>query len=53
MITAMQRSLLTISFGLAFRHADGNQWYLSRPQSNRSTGWTTWKGQRYQLSCWR
>lgn len=39
--------------GLFFRHADGNQWYLPRPQGNRTTGWTTWNSQRYRLSCWR
>lgn len=39
--------------GLFFRHADGNQWYLPKPQGNRTTGWTTWNGQRYRLSCWR
>lgn len=39
--------------GLFFRHADGNQWYLSKPVSNRSSGWTTWNGRRYPLSCWR
>jgi len=39
--------------GLFFRHADGNQWYLAKPEGNRSTGWTTWNGSRYPLSCWR
>lgn len=39
--------------GLYFRHADGNQWYLPKPTGNRTTGWTTWNGQRYSLSCWR
>jgi hypothetical protein len=39
--------------GLYFRHADGNQWYLPKPEGNRTTGWTTWNGQRYRLSCWR
>jgi hypothetical protein len=39
--------------GLFFRHADGNEWYLRRPEANRTTGWTTWNGQRYALSCWR
>jgi hypothetical protein len=39
--------------GLFFRHADGNKWYLSKPAGNRTTGWTTWNGQRYPLSCWR
>jgi len=38
--------------GLYFRHADGNQWYLPKPAGNRTTGWTTWNGQRYPLSCW-
>ena len=37
--------------GLFFRHADGNQWYLSKPIGNRSSGWTTWNGKRYPLSC--
>jgi Family of unknown function (DUF6006) len=39
--------------GFFFRHADGNQWYLARPTANRTSGWTTWNGQRYPLSCWR
>lgn len=39
--------------GLYFRHADGNQWYLGKPAGNRTTGWTTWNGKRYPLSCWR
>jgi hypothetical protein len=39
--------------GLFFRHADGNQWYLPKPTGNRTSGWTTWNGQRYSLSCWR
>jgi hypothetical protein len=39
--------------GLFFRHADGNQWYLPKPHGTKTTGWTTWNGQRYQLSCWR
>jgi hypothetical protein len=39
--------------GLFFRHADGNRWYLAKPVGNRSTGWTTWNGQRYPLACWR
>jgi Family of unknown function (DUF6006) len=39
--------------GLYFRHADGNQWYLPKPTGNRTTGWTTWNGKRYPLSCWR
>jgi len=39
--------------GLYFRHADGNQWYLSKPTGSRTTGWTTWNGQRYPLSCWK
>ena len=39
--------------GVFFRHADGNQWYLAKPVSNRSEGWTTWQGTRYRLSCWR
>lgn len=39
--------------GLFFRHADGNQWYLAKPAGSKSTGYTTWNGQRYRLSCWR
>ena len=39
--------------GLFFRHADGNQWYLPKPTGNRTSGWTTWNGQRYPLSCQR
>lgn len=39
--------------GLYFNHADGNKWYLPKPQGGRSDGWTTWQGKRYQLSCWR
>lgn len=39
--------------GLFFRHADGNQWYLPKPNNNQTTGWTTWNGKRYPLSCWR
>ena len=39
--------------GLFFRHADGNQWYLPEPKRNKTTGWTTWNGRRYPLSCWK
>jgi hypothetical protein len=39
--------------GLNFRHADGNHWYLAKPAGNKATGWTTWNGRRYPLSCWR
>lgn len=39
--------------GMYFNHADGNRWYLSKPSSNKSTGWTTWDDQRYPLSCWK
>lgn len=39
--------------GLLFRHADGNQWFLARPQNNTTNGWTTWNGRRYALSCRR
>lgn len=39
--------------GLYFRHADGNRWYLAKPVSGKATGFTTWNGQRYPLSCWR
>lgn len=39
--------------GLFFRHADGNQWYLPEPKGNKTTGWTTWNGKRYPLSCWK
>jgi Family of unknown function (DUF6006) len=39
--------------GLYFFHADGNKWYLPVPANNKSTGWTTWQGNRYPLSCWR
>jgi hypothetical protein len=39
--------------GLFFRHADGNQWYLPKPQGGRTSGWTTWQGKRYPLICWR
>lgn len=41
--------------GLYFRHADGNQWYLPKPAggNGRTTGWTTWNGRRYPLSCQR
>jgi hypothetical protein len=39
--------------GLYFRHADGNQWYLPKPTGGRTTGWTTWNGRRYRLSCWK
>lgn len=39
--------------GIFFRHADGNRWFLAQPQNGRSTGWTTWNGQRYRLACWR
>jgi hypothetical protein len=38
--------------GMYFNHADGNRWYLARPEGNRASGWTTWQGQRYPLSCW-
>jgi hypothetical protein len=37
--------------GLYFRHADGNEWYLRKPQASRTEGYTTWNGQRYPLSC--
>lgn len=39
--------------GLYFNHADGNRWYLRKPEGNKTAGWTTWNGQRYPLSCWR
>jgi Family of unknown function (DUF6006) len=39
--------------GLFFNHADGNRWYLAKPVSNKASGWTTWNGKRYPLSCWR
>jgi len=39
--------------GLYFNHADGNGWYLAKPVGNRATGWTTWNGRRYPLSCWQ
>jgi len=39
--------------GMFFHHADGNRWYLAKPKGERTTGWTTWNGQRYRLSCWR
>jgi hypothetical protein len=39
--------------GVYFRHADGNQWYLPKPTNNRTSGWTTWNGRRYPLSCQR
>ena len=39
--------------GLFFRHADGNQWYLPKPTGNQTSGWTTWNGRRYPLSCRR
>ena len=38
--------------GLYFNHADGNKWYLAKPAGNKASGWTTWNGQRYSLSCW-
>jgi hypothetical protein len=37
--------------GVFFRHADGNQWYLAVPAGRTTRGWTTWRGQRYDLSC--
>lgn len=37
--------------GIFFRHADGNQWYLSKPVNRSTSGWTTWNGTRYPLSC--
>jgi Family of unknown function (DUF6006) len=39
--------------GLYFNHADGNRWYLPKPAAGRTSGWTTWNGKRYPLSCWR
>lgn len=39
--------------GLYFQHADGNKWYLAKPVNNKTDGWTTWRGQRYSLSCWQ
>lgn len=39
--------------GVFFRHADGNQWYLGKPAGNATTGYTTWQGKRYPLSCRR
>ena len=39
--------------GLYFNHADGNTWYLPKPAGNKTTGWTTWNGKWYPLSCWR
>ena len=38
--------------GVFFNHADGNRWFLAKPVGNKATGWTTWNGQRYPLSCW-
>lgn len=38
--------------GLYFNHADGNKWYLAKPAGHKTSGWTTWNGQRYPLSCW-
>ncbi|WP_077431723.1 MULTISPECIES: DUF6006 family protein [Pseudomonas] len=39
--------------GMYFNHADGNRWYLPKPIGNKTTGWTTWNGQQYPLSCWK
>ncbi len=39
--------------GVFFRHADGNQWYLAKPVGNATSGYTTWQGRRYPLSCRR
>lgn len=38
--------------GLYFNHADGNLWYLRKPASRQTAGWTTWNGRRYRLACW-
>jgi len=39
--------------GFYFHHADGNLWHLAKPNGNRTSGWTTWNGRRYPLSCWK
>ncbi len=49
-LTDPQRSS---SGGLYFRHADGNRWFLKKPVNSKTSGWTTWMGNRYPLSCWR
>ena len=42
---------LTQNRGFTFRHADGNQWFLPEPTGNRTSGHTTWNGQRFPLVC--
>ncbi|BCJ91529.1 hypothetical protein IZ6_22640 [Terrihabitans soli] len=40
--------------GSFFNHADGNRWYLLKPDaSGRARGHTTWNGNQYSLVCWR
>ena len=49
-------SLTRLSSGpnfLRLRHADGNVWRLNVTGPRNASGWTTWNGQRYPLSCWR
>ena len=36
---------------LHFRHPDGNNWYLRRVSATQATGYSTWQGRRYPLSC--
>jgi hypothetical protein len=40
--------------GAFFDHADGNRWYLRKPNSSgRAVGHTVWQGTQYPLICWR
>lgn len=34
-----------------FKHADGNNWHLRRASATQATGYSTWEGRRYPLSC--
>jgi Family of unknown function (DUF6006) len=39
------------STAVHFKHADGNNWYLRRASAGQATGYSTWQGRRYPLSC--
>lgn len=34
-----------------FKHADGNNWYMRRASATQATGYSTWQGRRFPLSC--
>jgi Family of unknown function (DUF6006) len=39
-------------FGIRYRGGEPDNWFLRyNPQTKSATGWTTWRGNRYPLSC--